>query len=135
VAQDKRARASREPFFSKTPRTGVCLEAGKQPKIAREPQSIMDRRPSLRLSNMRMKPPFGWDSISREDMKQVIEVGGMCREARQCLAEDWQGGADEALTIRLTNKKRLWGILDGPILYLLWWDRDHAVYPSLPKNT
>jgi len=107
-----------------------------------------------------MKPPFGWDSVSREDMKQVIdhlkslesmswsailvgakkhnhncEVGGMCRDARRCLAEDWQGGADEALTIRLTNKKRLWGILEGPILYLLWWDPDHAVYPSLPKNT
>lgn len=160
MGKEKRARVSREPSFGKTPRIGAQITGGKQPKLAREPQSIMDQRPSWRLSNMRMKAPFGWDSISRDDMKQVIDhlkaleekpwsetligakkhnhhcdVGGMCREARDCLAEDWQGGVDEALTIRLTNKKRVWGILEGPILYLLWWDPDHAVYPSLPKNT
>jgi hypothetical protein len=160
VAKDKKVRASREPSFSKTPRIGTHVVAGKHPKIAQEPQSIMELRPSWRLSNMRMQAPFGWDSISRDDMKQVIDhlkslesmtwsailvgakkhnhtcdVGGMCKAARECLTRDWQGGADEALSIRLSGKKRIWGILEGPILYLLWWDPDHDVYPSLLKNT
>lgn len=107
-----------------------------------------------------MKAPFGWDAIDRDDMKQVVahfkalesmrwndifvaarkhnhhcDVGGMSREAQTCIEEDWQGGADDVLTIRLTNKKRVWGILEGPVVYLLWWDPDHDVYPSLKKHT
>lgn len=107
-----------------------------------------------------MKEPFGWNAIARDDMIQVVEhlkslesmtwsailigakkhnhrcdVERMCRAAQTCLIEDWQGGADEILTMRLTNKKRVWGILEGPIVYLLWWDPTHAVYPSEPKNT
>jgi hypothetical protein len=45
----------------------------------------------------------------------------MSREAQTCIKEDWQG-PDDVLTIRLTNKKRVWRILEGPIVYLLWWD-------------
>ncbi|HEV2642906.1 MAG TPA: hypothetical protein VGT98_09375 [Candidatus Elarobacter sp.] len=160
MAKDKRARAKHEPSFSKTPRTGVQVHVEKQPKLAAEPHSIMDLQPAWRLSNLRMKEPFGWNAIARDDMIQVVEhlkslesmtwsailigakkhnhrcdVERMCRAAQTCLIEDWQGGADEILTMRLTNKKRVWGILEGPIVYLLWWDPTHAVYPSEPKNT
>jgi hypothetical protein len=160
VSKDKKARVKREPSFSKTPRAGVNVAPGKTLRVAQEPQSIMEVRPSWRLSNLRMKGPFGWDSIDRDDMKQVVahfkslesmtwsdilvagrkhnhhcDVGGMSREAQTCIEEDWQGGADDVLTIRLTNRKRVWGILEGPIVYLLWWDPDHDVYPSLKKHT
>ena len=120
----------------------------------------MDLQPAWRIGNLRMKAPFGWDAITRDDMSQIVEhfkglesmtwsailigakkhnhncnVDGMCRQAQACLLEDWQGGTDELLTIRLTNRKRVWGVLEGPIVYLLWWDPTHAVYPTEPKNT
>lgn len=148
MARDKRARAKHEPSFNNVP------------KVAAEPRSIMDQQPAWRLGNMRMEPPFGWDTVTRDDMTQIVrhlkglesmtwsailigakkynhhcDVAGMSREARACLDDDWQGGADEMLTMRLTNKKRVWGVLDGPIVHLLWWDPEHDVYPSLKKNT
>jgi hypothetical protein len=160
MANDKRARAKHEPSFNKIPRAGALEQPEKLPKLAAEPRSIMDMQPAWRLSNMRMKSPFGWGAITRGDMQQVIErfkalesmtwsailveakkhnhhcdVGGMCKEAQKCLEDDWQGGADEVLTIRLTNKKRVWGVLEGPLVYLLWWDPEHSVYPSLKKHT
>jgi len=115
VGKDKKACARREPSFGKTPKLGAHIAISKQLKVEHEPRSIMDDRPSWRLSNMRTQPPFGWDSITREDMKQVVshlkslesmtwsailvgakkhnhncDVGGMCKEARDCLAGDWQ---------------------------------------------
>ncbi|HWT04909.1 MAG TPA: hypothetical protein VN224_04060 [Xanthomonadales bacterium] len=160
MAKDKRARAKHEPSFSKTPRTGVIVHVEKRPKFTTEPGSIMDLRPAWRLGNLRMKAPFGWDAITGDEMKQVVEhfkglesmtwsailigakkhnhncdVAEMCRQAQACLIEDWQGGADEILTMRLTNRKRIWGILEGAVVYLLWWDPTHAVYPTEPKNT
>jgi hypothetical protein len=160
VSSNKKARVKREPSFSKTPKASVTVASGKMPRVAEEPHSIMDARPSWRLSNLRMKAPFGWDAIDRDDMKQVIahfkslesmtwsdilvasrkhnhhcDVARMSRNAQACIEEDWQGGVDDVLTIRLTNKKRVWGILEGAIVYLLWWDPEHDVYPSLKKNT
>jgi hypothetical protein len=120
----------------------------------------MQEHPAWRLGSIRMIEPFGWNTISRDDMGQVIghfkslesmtwadilvkakthnhhcDVEKMCKDAKACLEGDWQGGADEVLTLRLSNKKRVWGILEGSIVYLLWWDPEHDVYPTLKKNT
>ena len=160
MAKGKRARAKHEPSFDKKPRAAVLVHPEKRPRVATEPRSIMDMQPAWRLSNMRMKSPFGWDAITRSDMEQVVghlkglesmawseilvgakkqnhhcDVDGMCKRARECLEDDWQGGVDELLTMRLSNKKRVWGVLEESIVYLLWWDPEHDVYPSLKKNT
>jgi hypothetical protein len=112
-----------------------------------------------RLHNLRLAQPFGWADISREDMLGVIErlraletmtwneilVGAkkqnhtlasneICKEAQVCLATDWQG-ADEVVSVRVTGRKRVWGIRENGVLYLLWWDPTHAVYPVEKKNT
>ena len=38
-----------------------------------EPGSIMELHPAWRLGNLRMKAPFGWETITRDEMKQVLE--------------------------------------------------------------
>jgi hypothetical protein len=114
----------------------------------------MQVRPSWRLGNLRMRSPFGWDTISRSDMVAVIahlksletmtwsailvgakkqnyncNVSDLAKPAREIIEQDWQG-ADKVLSIRLTNTKRMWGIVDQGILHLLWWDPAHEVMPS-----
>lgn len=118
----------------------------------------MQAKPSWRLSNLRMAPPYGWGRISRTDMQAVVnhlasletmtwndilvvgkkqnhycEVSGLSKDARQNIERDWQG-ADRVLSIRLTNVKRMWGIVEQGVFYLLWWDPDHGISPSTYKE-
>jgi hypothetical protein len=37
--------------------------------------------------------------------------------------------------LRLQNKPRLWGLLDGHVFYVVWWDPEHEVCPSTKKHT
>ena len=37
---------------------------------------------------------------------------------------------DSWFRFRLGNLPRLWGVLEEPVFYPVWWDRDHQVCPS-----
>jgi hypothetical protein len=102
-----------------------------------------------------MEAPFGWHEFSRDDMMRVhrhlaqlesqtwndilvignrnnhaIAAGDLSSEARKCLKQAWQGGVDEVISLRLTARERIFGIMDQGTLHLLWWDPDHQVCPS-----
>lgn len=53
-------------------------------------------------------------------------------EAKERLWELKLGELEQVFRFRLQGKVRLWGafIGKGHEFYLLWWDRDHAVYPT-----
>jgi hypothetical protein len=53
----------------------------------------------------------------------------LSKPARDIVDPGWKG-ADRILSIRLGNLKRVWGIFEDGVLYLLWWDPDHQVFPS-----
>jgi hypothetical protein len=36
---------------------------------------------------------------------------------------------NEVFRFRLGSTKRLWGFVADAVFYVLWWDRDHKVYP------
>ena len=36
---------------------------------------------------------------------------------------------------RFSSKLRIWGIKAGKIFRVLWWDPEHEVYPTEPRNT
>jgi hypothetical protein len=42
---------------------------------------------------------------------------------------------EDLVSLRLSARERVWGILAEGVLELLWWDPDHKVCPSLPRNT
>ncbi len=42
---------------------------------------------------------------------------------------------DALVSLRLGAKKRIWGVLEGSVLYVLWWDPHHEVYPSKKRHT
>ncbi len=38
-------------------------------------------------------------------------------------------------SLRLSGKKRMWGIKDNNIFWILWWDPFHEICPSFKKHT
>jgi hypothetical protein len=53
--------------------------------------------------------------------------------ARRRLKKLRMDDIDVLFSLRLTGRKRIWGILDGSVLKLLWYDPNHEIYPSM-KN-
>jgi len=59
----------------------------------------------------------------------------MSKDARDRLKEIRQDDIDELFSLRLTGKRRVWGIKVGRVLNFLWFDPKHLVCPSPKKNT
>jgi hypothetical protein len=62
-------------------------------------------------------------------------VDGLCKEAQDRLSalhldEIFPG---EIFRFRLGGTKRLWGFVVEGVFYVIWWDRDHKVYPTEPS--
>jgi len=59
-----------------------------------------------------------------------MPITGLCREAQNRLIELKQDDIDEIYHIEFDGMKRLWGIFDGSIFRIVWWDPDHEICPS-----
>lgn len=78
-----------------------------------------------------------WNEILIKEKKRnhTIQVSDICTEAQKRLKKIKQDDIDELVSLRLTGQKRVWGIKEGNILKVLWWDPDHTVCPSQKKYT
>ena len=70
-----------------------------------------------------------WADIPGTGSHEII-VDQICREAQDRLVEIDKNDEDTLFSLRLTGKRRVWGIRRGAILHLLWWDPEHSVYPT-----
>ncbi|WP_416268404.1 hypothetical protein SD235_13560 [Burkholderia cepacia] len=59
-------------------------------------------------------------------------VSSLCQEARDRWANLQLEQYDEAFRFRYGNKKRAWGIRLRDHFYLIWWERNHQIYPVGP---
>lgn len=75
---------------------------------------------------------MNWNQIERAGSHNV-ETERLCSVAKGRLRDIRQDDVDEIFSLRLTGRKRIWGVRAGPILRILWWDPDHEVCPSLPS--
>ena len=78
-----------------------------------------------------------WSEILGGDHYQnhKIRVSRIRKEAQKRLKELGHDDQEELVSLRLTNKQRLWAIqLEGKA-FLLWWDPNHEICPSLLKHT
>ncbi len=64
-----------------------------------------------------------------------ISRGSIIAAAQKRLRDTRQDDVDELFSLRLGGKKRVFGIRDGSVLRLLWWDPKHQICPSVPKHT
>lgn len=98
--------------------------------------------------------PFGWDTATQDDFLSIIqhlrsleksklsELFGDRRRKNHQPRSDQLGkearkrlttlklDPDRLVSIRLTGANRIWAILDGSVLSLLWWDPYHLVWPQ-----
>jgi hypothetical protein len=140
---------------NKIPKTFISPVESKIPKAGVFPT---DRcLPEFRAEQMDKAGPWGWDVFDPSQIQEVFQkifdsqkltwqdlrnngshfVGrkDLCHEAQKRLIQIQKEDLDQLFSLRLTGRKRIWGIKEGNILWLLWWDPQHEVCPSHKKHT
>ena len=72
-----------------------------------------------------------WGTILKKEGKRnhEIEISKVCRQAQNRLSTLKHTDIEKLVSLRITKKQRLWGIRNGRIFQVLWWDPEHTVYP------
>ena len=73
--------------------------------------------------------------IKSKKFHHLVKVENLSAEAQGYLDRVGLDDVDELVSLRLSGRERVWGILDENILNLLWWVPEHQVCPSLKKHT
>lgn len=65
-----------------------------------------------------------------------IDVARIVRDAQKRLAEVWEEDLPEQLlSFAVGNVPRVWGVRQGDVFQLVWWDPKHQIYPTEPRDT
>jgi hypothetical protein len=141
--------SNKKPHLRETP-----LAAKKEPRTAIDPDAYRRQYPSWRVRFLEFVEPFGWHEANEEELRAIhgrlsnfesmtwediliranhhnhhIRVDQICTEARGRLAAIGRGDVETVVSLRVSAKERVWGILEGAVLHVLWWDPEHLVYP------
>jgi hypothetical protein len=107
---------------------------------------------------MEMAEPFGWNTVGGEKLKDIqgklrsfesmtwgeilngtqnhlVPVNRLCNKAQERLSELRQDDLENMLSMRLSGKERVWGILSEGVCTLIWWDPEHEICPAPLKHT
>lgn len=76
-----------------------------------------------------------WAQIEGPKKSHFIRTDKLCKAARDRLVELELDDVGELFSLRITGRKRIWGMRTGKRLNLLWWDPEHQVCPSPKKRT
>ncbi len=80
-----------------------------------------------------------WDEIlrasggkgkGRGNNSHSIQVNNIIKSAQKRLMEIQQDDVDVLFSLRLRGKFRIWGIRDGRVLKVIWFDFEHEICPS-----
>ncbi len=75
-----------------------------------------------------------WQNLNQNG-SHVIQIVKIIPSAQKRLQQLEKDDLDELYSLRISGKKRIWGIKEGNIFWLLWWDPEHEICPSLKKHT
>lgn len=139
----------------KIPKAFIAPVESKTPKAGAFPN---DRcQPEFRAEQIDKTGPWGWDNFDSSQIQEVFQKlfesqkltwhdlrnnGShavnridLCADAQKRLTQIQKDDLDQLFSLRLTGRKRIWGIKEGNIFWLLWWDPNHEVCPSNKKHT
>ncbi len=74
---------------------------------------------------------MNWTEIISGRHSHNVSKDRLSKPARDRLEAIKLDDIDELFSLRIEGDNRVWGIKEGHILRLLWWDPDHQVCPSL----
>lgn len=147
---------------NKKPASKFIPSTAKIPKSAIDPNDFYSQRPAWRVGLLQVVTPYGWHGVTPDILATVrtrlasfetmtwaeilvsgrkahhaVKVHRLCPTAQARLTEIFNGvlDVDELISLRVGGRERVWGVLDGVTLKILWWDPEHEVCPSLLKNT
>lgn len=63
------------------------------------------------------------------------DISGFSKSARKRLSKIHLEDIDSLFSLKISKKKRAYGIRDRHILKILWWDPEHTAYPTEKKHT
>jgi len=145
---------------NKQPHTAFDLELHKTPRIdpGNSPDRTSNKHPSWRFGIIDLDGMWGYRTIASQTLvldirdklssfegmtwtaiesagSHFISKSDICPDANRRLSHLRLDDVDELFSLRLTGKKRIWGIRDNEVLKILWWDPDHTICPSPKKHT
>ena len=144
----------------KLPKQKVQPQTDKLPKIAREPDDWFRRFPSWRISRVEFAAPWGWHELGADEVRSIQEklshfetmtwreilvdgnnlnhfigVWQICKDAQRRLEELGYGDLKKIVSLRLSARERIWGVMEAGVLAVIWWDPQHTVYPIEKRYT
>jgi hypothetical protein len=72
---------------------------------------------------------------SKGTLHHEIDTKRFSGDAKARLKKCQKDDIERMKSIRITQTVRVFGIMDGPVFHLYWYDPDHSVCPSELRNT
>lgn len=146
MAKNRLPRASAVPEGRKDPTTG-----------SRDPEAIKHKPISWGLKQVDLDGEWSWRKVDSEHLQslheQLAELEGkplwhllrsnkvkdiparhLRRKAQSRLKEIGLEERDTLWELRLLNKWRAWGLVNGSVFHFLWWDEFETVCNPPPKG-
>lgn len=123
----------------------------KQPRRESDPNRYSSLSLSWKLSAIDLGGRWGWAGITSRSLlvitqrlkelenKSLYELeqcgshemprSALCKDAQQRLEEIKMDDIDFLFSFRIGKRIRIWGIIEGNIVTVLWHDPRHEVYP------
>lgn len=70
-----------------------------------------------------------WMEVRKDGESHPVELHRLAKDARDRLQEIKADDNDTLFSLRITGRRRIWGIRDRSTLQILWWDPEHQVCP------
>jgi hypothetical protein len=144
------AKGAKKPIITERPR------AQKQPRIAVDP-STDGLSPTWSFRHVDIGSPWcfsqvpqgdwvhllaklkhfeglTWAQIGQNTGSHPVEINKLIPEARKRLTELGHGDREALYSLRVNGRPRIWGIRDGVVLRVIWWDGEHRICPSTKKT-
>jgi hypothetical protein len=152
----KRPKAGANPRGKRRPVSGDSPNQRKRPipgaPITDDPMMVWG------FAFLDLDGPWGWTNLTPAQAKSLygrmcgwekqrpgelfgatgnkpIALDKLCPEAQKRLHELELDDQDRLWELRVSGQQRVWGARQGHVFYLLWWDAEHTVCPSLKKHT
>lgn len=122
------------------------------------PRENLKKKACWAISRIEKEGKWGWDNITSVELWdeiltklrlfeqmtwwEIIQAGSHYVKSNQLIGEAEKrleklglDDSDNIFSLRLTGKRRIWGILENGILKIIWYDPNHEICPSHLKNT
>lgn len=86
------------------------------------------------LTKLKSFERMNWQEL-RNDGSHSVPTFNLIKDARDRLEQLHLDDYDEIYSLRLTGTQRIYGIKDGGVIRILWWDPIHEIYHVEKKGT